>query len=288
MKFCVLAAAAAAALSTPALAAGSAAPAAQAYFDIGAGGGFGNEWGNYFTSYSWTQVMFHGAARAAFMLAPNMSLQVDAWANHATGNYTADYGGAPDFQTTTPGIAAHLSWHGQDNDLFGAFVSVGQAGYANDEVATVGLEAVRWMGRYRLYGQAGYSQGFNAESGLGDGYVEGVVSYYATPNLVFTGALGYDHASLSSAGSDNWAGDEMNWLARLEFKKMDAPASFYVVYQGWAWTGSYPAYSNTFNGTQQEVLAGVRVPFGGGGSIQNLDQQVGLTDMDPMYGDIPH
>jgi hypothetical protein len=110
-----------------------------------------------------------------------------------------------------------------------------------------------------------------------------VFTYYHTPNVALTGILGYDHEVSSG---DGYANDELDWGARLEFKKDTLPFSLYVSYQGFRLTGGYNP-SDRYEAIGHRVLGGIRIPFGSG-TLQELDRTAGLGDLNPIYGDIPH
>lgn len=250
------------------------------YIDLGAGPGAGKWSGSYFPDDPWHETTFHGAAKAALTLTPGFSTQFDAWAVRLNGTNSD---GPYDHQQL--GVAGHLSWTPSGNTLIGAMGSLGQRGDPNSPMWSAGLNVVQWLGNFRFYGQAGYSQGFDNgdAAGVTVRYIETVWTYYHNPNLAFSAILGYDREQSSV---DGYVTDEFDWGARAEWKKDTLPFSLYVSYQGMHVTGSYSP-SATYAATGHRVLAGVRIPFGSG-SLQDLDRTAGLGDLNPLYGDIPH
>lgn len=257
------------------------APMFSGYVDLGAGPGWGQWSGNYFDSYNWRETTFHGAAKAAIAWTPSFVTQFDAWAVNLNGS-DDDSG---DYNNTQMGAAAHLGWMPGANTLIGLMGSVGQDGDASSPETAFGLEAAHWNGNFRLYGQLGRVVGGGDAEGYSANYIEGVLTYYHTPNMALTGILGYDR---EQSTTEDYVSDEFDWGARFEFKKDTLPFSLYVSYQGFRLTGSYPG-DYTYQAVGHRVIGGIRIPFGGKAwTIQDLDRQAGLSDLNPVYGDIPH
>lgn len=85
-------------------------------------------------------------------------------------------------------FAAHASWHPSGDALIGGFASYG--GGDGTSYGTFGVEAQRFVGDTRLYGQLG----FLSQLGSGDTssmpYVEGVPTRYCRPNVAISGFAG--------------------------------------------------------------------------------------------------
>jgi hypothetical protein len=264
---------------------GFAAPASgwTGYLDLSFGGFWGSESGNYFDSYSWNGTELHGAGKVAFDVAPSLTLQADLWATDWLEHKSDGSSNA----WLIGGAAVHASWHPSAITLIGAFASYGPNG-ENGTYDTLGVEAQHWMGDTRFYGQVGHLTEIDRyDAGFADTYAEGVATHYINPNLSFAGFFGYDRSTGGNSGG--WVSDEWNWGARVEYKPAKLPVSLYATYQGFAMNGNWLASSNTYRAGDNEVTVGLRVPLGGGaGTLKSLDQTVGLTDMNPSYGEIPH
>lgn len=244
------------------------------YVDLGLTGVFGGEWGNYFPTYGWDGYSLHGTGKVAMEVAPGFTVQGDAalnyWSEHASygDTWSASY---DDF-------AAHATWHPSANTLIGGFASFGGGDGASFD--TFGVEAQHWMGDTRLYGQLGIVSETNSDETSSIPYVEGVVTHYFGPNVSLSGFAGFDHSDAT------WTEDDLNWGARLEIKPSAAPLTVYVAYEGWGSRGSDSG--DVWNSAEQLVSFGVRLPLGGGvGTLKALDQAVGLSDMNPWYGEMP-
>ena len=276
MKSWMLAGVAAAALSGPALATPPMTPW-TGYLDFAAGGATGNA-SDVGSSWSQKEISVHGAARFAIPVSPATTVQLDGWADAWSDTYSS---GSPD-RGLDDGLGIHVNWRAAPMTSIGVLGSVGQDGNSGS-VVTVAGEVVRWMGKFRLYGQAGYSFGLSGEDRTSSApYVAGVLSYYCNPDLALSAMVAFDHAT-TTAEADNE--NDASWGARIEFKKPDMPFSIYTAYRGWSWNGSDGG--GGYNGLVHDFIVGLRMPLGGSasGSLKDLDMKVGLTDMNPYYGE---
>jgi hypothetical protein len=166
----------------------------------------------------------------------------------------------------------------------GIFASYGGASGAGN-FATIGAEAFRDFGNWRVYGQAGYTGGVSgdaSDANAKDWYGQGVVSYYFNPNLALSGNFGGDHYTESGGYGDTG----LTWGVRFEYKLPKLPVSTYVAYQGWHNSDSASYYEE--HSTETTFIVGMRVLFGGK-TLRDNDQNVGLTDMNQIYGEFfPH
>lgn len=246
-----------------------------------------------------TEVDLSGSARVAIPVAPKLTVQLDAWANAWTGEGYCDAIECDDdgydeydFDGIRGGLAAHLAYL-LDDGLVGGLVSVGIRNFNGDDEnqwATVALEAVKDMENIRAYVQAGASfaiGGYDADNEEASLFAQGVLAYFIDPDLAVS----------VNAGIGRWAGQEydeseidLTWGARIEKHMEGMPFVLYVGYQGWAYTGGpgvEPDYE--WSGVTHGVYAGIRFPFGeGAGTLRDLSGNVGLIDMNPGYGDLPH
>lgn len=264
--------------------------------------GFGawgtEEWGypnDPYGSEEWTEVHLSGSARIAVPVAPQVALQLDAWARGFWGESDCDecLPTHLEYSGNRAGAAAHLAYRLEGGSI-GGFVSIGTTGassdYYDDQSGWVaaGLEGVATMGSIRAYGQIGAAKALSGDDGDDDEtdvFAQGVLAYYLDPNLRIS----------ANAGVSRWTGEingseEMGatWGLRVEKKFDDMPVSLFVGYQGWAWDGTEDD-SWEWNGSSHTILVGARFAFGEGTeTLQDLDATVGLRDMNPIYGDLAH
>lgn len=272
------------------------------YIEVNAGVDIGqsehfSDYYSYDDTDEWNEVDIGVSGRVAIPVADPVTLQLDAWALAWRGSdtYCYDYGNTcddpSDYDGVSGGLAAHLAYN-MDGGLIGGMVSVGGG---NDDGpygwATAALEAARDMDNFRLYGQIGVSKaisGDDADNNEMDIFAQGVLAYYIDPNLVVS----------VNVGADSWSGDygdetgsQVTWGLRLEKKIDGTPASVYVAYQGWAWGGSgMDPGLYQWDESANAILVGLRFAFGddGSGTLKDLNSAVGLVDMNPVYGDLPH
>ncbi|MDR3471276.1 MAG: hypothetical protein P4M09_06260 [Devosia sp.] len=218
-----------------------------------------------------------GSGRGVIDISPTMSTQLDAWFD----TFVESSGGAGSTSSDS-GVAGHLTWHPSEQDSIGVLGSIGTAAYLGGIMGNVGIEAARDFGNWRLYGQAGVSRGLSGEASdrdVSDLYATLAADYFVDPNLMLSGNIGVDRLSYDS-GTE---GAELSWGAKVEFKPDMSPVSFYLSYEGFGWddTRDGAAYEHAVEHT---FLAGIRIPFGTD-SLQNLQNRVGLSDMNPIFGD---
>ena len=226
---------------------------------------------------TWSDRQFGGSARAAIHVVPNWSLQGDAWT--ATAFFPDGSSGSDS------GVSGHVTWLSMNGAaMIGVLGSLGSGGDNSGDIGTAGVEAVFSNDRWRFYGQAGVAAGISGDaSSAGERDVYGTVSvnYFFTPNFFLSANIGTDRWSLSKGDSST----EMTGGAKLEFRPDMSPVSFFVAYEGFGFRSDYGTTSNYQKGTDQIVLAGIRVPIGVT-SLQDLQRDVGLADLNPMFGDL--
>lgn len=274
------------------------------YVELRIGFDFGDESGTYDDGApqswdeTWQGIVFGGAGRAAAMLTSDFSAQGDVWLNGWAWESTISDTGLPaDFTATgnsmEGGAAAHLSWRPDSSMLIGVLASLGGetwafngAGYGGT-YGNVGLEGAIGDEIWRAYGQVGVTAalgGDAADDGVMDLYARGVFAYYLDPNLSVSANLGLD--SYSSDADGGTTGTGVTWGARLEYKPADMPFSGFLAYQGWGWSGE-DNFPSEWSGTEHAILVGMRVPFGadGAATLRAMDDEVGLFDMNAIYGE---
>lgn len=222
---------------------------------------------------TWYDTQISGSARAALSLDANWSAQGDVWADSEVGSTDIE-GGA----------TGHLTWHSANGaTMLGVFGSLGQGGWEAGQVGTAGVEAVFSGARWRLYGQAGISGGLGGDAlanGERDSYATLSADYFFNPNFFVS----------ANVGADNWtetsgdASPEISWGAKIEFKPATSPVSFFAAYQGYGFKSTYHDTSAYDQGVDNVFFAGLRIPLGVG-SLQQMQNAVGLADLNPMFGD---
>ena len=271
------------------------------YFDLHAGlvSGF-DIFTNYGTpedEFRWQNSKIGGAARFAFDIDRDFSLQSDAWANKS-GSWAS---------ITMRGAALHATFDPTGRDQFGPLASIGgedDVDFAAHKLTRLyetnfGLEWAHNADKWRFYAQVGYASNID-----GMVYIEGwdpqwwhipisnpyaavVGTYYFTPDLAFSAKLAVN--KFMTPGP-NWANNnfEVRWGAKLEYRPPSSPVIGYVAYTGRSETfdDKIPAGDDGYGGHGIEtiVVAGFRIPFGEG-TIQSLYKNVGLADLNPAFGD---
>lgn len=288
----------AAGVALAALSAASPALAANlGYVQLGAIGGVEQELYDSGYQYDFNSLALDGAARFTVPIADPFSLQLDIWASSKWVSYTSCYQGScsdPYKATVNSGaFATHLAY-ALDQGTIGGLVST------NGEWATAALEAATQLGNVRLYGQVGvsrviysYNQDYYDEYEETDVFATGVLAYYIDPNLsvsVNAGIDSYNHWESSPGYSFEETQFRTSWGARIEKRFEGTQLSAYLAYQGRSWSGESTNNGqphNAWTNSQHALLAGLRFALGGDGSetLQDLDNAVGLVDLNPVYGD---
>lgn len=220
---------------------------------------------------SYSYFNFGGMGAAAIQLDPSLSTQFDAWSN--TSNETDSSG---DSYTYT-GIAGHLTWHTGPGTEVGVMGSIGTDGDGLN--GTVAVEGATNIDNFRLYGQAGVVHGltgYDAEYDESQLYAAVEGDYFVNPDLMLSGNIGA--STETENDEDNYSA--LSWGLKAEFKPQGSPVSFYGAYQGIRYADDS---SSDYTSVDNVFAVGIRVPFGAG-SIEDLQNAVGLSDMNPDYG----
>jgi hypothetical protein len=265
-------------------------PAFYGYLDIHGGYDTSSDSGLYdfddHYSYKDTGSNFGGSGHASAVFSPNWSAQIGAWASSWQGTETSrdEWYGDDKYHYSNSywGVGGHLTWR----NLGGILLSYGgERDWGN--FGTIGVEAFHDYGNWRVYGQVGYTSALSGSASdfdARDWYGEAVASYYFNPNLALSGNFGVDR---HTEDFFDLHVNKINWGARLEYKLPNLPISTYVAYQGWHWSGS-DGIPDHWHGTENTIVAGLRILFGGDTLRENA-RNVGLLDMNPIYGeDFPH
>lgn len=263
------------------------------YIEVGVGGGISNYETDYFGELDytdeWTEVLLSGAGRVAIPIAPRLALQIDTWLRKAAqkGTY-CDVGCDPwEGHEYRAGTGAHLAY-ALDGAVIGALVTVGTRGteYGHQIWMTGAVEGSVSFDRFRLFGQVGASNAISGDipDSASSVFAQGVLAYYIDPNLKISGGAGVDSATYENSGGEAEE-RSANWSLGIEKKFEDMPFSLFAVYQGTALDGSDNVFSE-WRGTSHAFKVGARFAFGEGTeTLQDLDNTVGLKDMNPVYGD---
>ncbi len=229
-------------------------------------------------TYTWSDQQLGGSGRAA-LLGSFWSVQGDAWRTTA---YVPP--GAP---FSDQGISGHLTLRAMGGALqIGAFGSWGSGGFNSGNFTTFGGEAAVNVNRWRLYLQAGVANGTSGDAktaGERDTYVTLSANYFLTRNLFVSANVGTDKWTQNNGD----ASTETTWGAKLEFKPETSPLSFFAAYEGFHFNSTYGASADYDRGSDHIFLVGIRLPFGAG-SLQDLQRNVGLADLNPLFGDVLH
>lgn len=226
---------------------------------------------------TYTYGIIGGAGRGVVDISPTVSTQLDAWFE----TYTEGNGNGAGTSSDS-GIADHLTWHPSQQDSIGVLGSIGASAYWDGLFGNAGVEAARDFGGWRLYGQAGIAHGLTgraADLDTNDLYATLNADFFVNPNLMVSGNIGGDHFTVNTG----YDGLEVSFGGKLEFKPDTSPVSLYVAYEGYAWAETHDgaAYDH---GLDHTIFAGIRIPLGTD-SLQTLQNRVGLSDMNPMFGD---
>jgi hypothetical protein len=215
---------------------------------------FENDFANYEASH------FDIQGRANIWLAPQFSVQVDAWDEEL-------YFNTPTNDISIYGAAMHLSLRDPSSYLLGALISIGES--FNIGYASAGANGQVYLGNTTLYGQAGYAWD---RDGIGQSapYVHLVARQFLNPDVMLEGQVGWADVDFGGGGSDLW-----RWAARIEAKVPQAPLSVYAEYQGMSFDGN--------GNSENAIVGGIRLlsmP-----TLQANDREgATLVDYNPLFG----
>jgi hypothetical protein len=263
-----------------------------AYLDLHSGWSTGDEAGTFdggseaYTE-NWQEALAQVSARAALGLTPLVSVQFDGWTGGWSGHeYDADttpYSEDYDYYGGFLGAAGHLTFNMTPTHRWGF---LGSIGYSDEygTYANIGIEGVHDLDNWRIYGQAGFTRAISGEAELSSShyvYATALATYYFNPDFAFSGGVGFSRESANGYTDDDW-----RWTARLEKKFADLPFTAYLQYQGLHWNGSNDE-PDSWSGTSHAFMVGFRFTVGRP-TLRDLDQAVGLVDMNPEFGDVLH
>lgn len=246
---------------------------------------YNREGSSWYVSDSQTK-LFTLDAKLGIAVSPEFSIQIDAWAQSASGtvigqDYVRSY--EYDWETMLAGAAIHGTYHIDDFYVGGAIsgggLSYKEVGYTADRhgFATVALEAGYNAEQYRVAGQLSYTGAVtdDAKNNKSNAWVAGLEgTYYLTPDMSVTARSIYEHETYDEGFRD------LSWGVEGRYKLEDKPLILSLSYSNRIDTfqdaGAYRA-------TMHSVFAGIKIPFGASSTnLRDLDRAVGL-DLNPYY-----
>jgi hypothetical protein len=232
--------------------------------------------------YGHSGLLLSGAARVAIPVASDFTVQLDGWVN-AERNQAADCTVDCDWTEREIAGAAHLAYLLENGATLGGFVSVARKdndGWSEWWV-TGGLQAAVTFDNIRIYGQVGASRGGEVGyAATANGvFAHGTLAYYIDPNLKISASAGISREEWDGG----WEDVNLNWGGKVEWKLDDSPITLFAAYEGERWDGS--DLWGTWDGSSHAIKVGARFAFGDGTStLRDLDNTVGLKDMNHLYG----
>ncbi|MCE9524239.1 MAG: hypothetical protein K8S25_17610 [Alphaproteobacteria bacterium] len=178
----------------------------------------------------------------------------------------------------------HLSWRNPSEWLVGGFAGVGNGFNANDETATawlLGAEGQYYLSDWTLYGQLGYMDAEEANSGTPDAFRNawfgrGVARFFLDSNVKLQGEVSY------ASGENDIAADDMDiwgWGLRYERTMHDLDANLFVAYDGNRYASDETS-TLTRSATEHTIKLGLSFNFGIEGQ-KYIDRQGATLDL-PM------
>mgnify|MGYP000217411164 FL=1 len=205
---------------------------------------------------------FDIAGRVNVWLNNSLSLQFDAWDEEAWFE-TSDasmYGGA-----------VHASVRDPSSYLVGALFSVGDS--FGGSYASAGGEGQVYFGNLTVYGQAGYSWGYDNADGQTMPYVHLALREFLNPDLMLEAQGGYGSFDYGSGSADGYP-----WETRIEGRVPRTPLSAYV-----AWQGMHEEFESGFSVTENAIVGGLRL-MTAGSLLENDRNGATLVDYNPLFG----
>jgi hypothetical protein len=234
---------------------------------------------------------FGGEGRAAWEISPTLSMQLNVWAEHWSGETNFD-GPCIDCDTwfaNRMGIGTHLTYN-SGGFQFGGFASIGTRsaegiflGVDPATFANFGLEAAFNADRFRLYVQAGYTipiapsglRNLWADEGIREFYGRLVGTFYPNPNIALSANAGVEVV----LGTAPWLpGYVLIWGAEAQFQLSGTPLYLLASYQG-----SLNRNADDFQIVAHVVRLGIGLNVGSP-DLQTRDRAVGLTDYNCTFG----
>ena len=233
---------------------------------------------------------FGGEGRAAWEISPTLSMQLNVWAEHWSGQSSFEGGDENDpWSANRMGIGTHLTYE-SGGFQFGGFASIGTRSaegiFLSVDPATFanfGLEAAVNANMFRLYAQTGYTipsapsglRDFWADEGIREFYGRLVGTFYPNPNIALSANAGVEVV----LGTAPWLpGYVLIWGAEAQFQFSGTPLYLLASYQG----------SLSRNAADFQIVAHVvRLGIGlnvGSPDLQTRDRAVGLTDYNCTFG----
>jgi hypothetical protein len=249
------------------------------YVEVFGGLNAGRSWWDdgYYTS-TWRGAGFGGAGRAAWLISPSFSWQLDVWAEHWSGRYRFcyDFGADCDdensWDANFKGIATHLTFRTPAAWYAGALLSLGaHSWWWYSFFGNIAAEAGTNIGNLRLAGQLGHVRGFGDAVGYSALYAMLVTTFYVNPHFAISGNIGLHR--------DNDDQRVLRIGARVEMQPQGKPFTVFAAYQ--SHFGRDVAYGDRW----KDHFVGVGVSLlVGAPNLRERDRLVGLADNNPIYG----
>jgi hypothetical protein len=228
-----------------------------------------------------------GAGRGNYWVSRDMSVQVDAQAEGTSYDFP---GGGGHFSSHSYLVGGHWSWRNPQQNLFGLFGGVGDAGgngfegVSSQRHGLIGAEAQWYWQQFTLYAQVGYDttlQNAGFVDTMNAWFLRGTGRYFINPNFLIEGTVMYANGNVDfnfgdpSVGFQTWT-----WGVKGEWRFATAPFSVFAKYQG-----SETKYDNSedfslFGAkvTDHRVLLGLKLHMGDR-TLQQTDRAGATLDI---------
>lgn len=225
------------------------------------------------------------AAYGSVAISEALSVQADGWREQfRSESENTDDSWTNDFY----GTSIHLAYRVQDNFSVGVLGSYGAAVY-DDELSSVrnfGLEASLNFDQFRVYAQAGHVMALSGEEGdvdAADLYGVARVTYFFSPGVAFSGWAGLDNYTADEGSTSEFDLKTFRFGGRFDYKPDGLPISVFAAASYWDWNSEYGEGRGRGEGSSPAVMAGFSLSPSGV-SLQDLQTETGLLDMNPFFG----
>ena len=192
--------------------------------------GYSQWWDSYGSeggSFDYNHPSLYGSAKVNIPYDDSINLQIDIWGDASMHDGS---GGGPGDRGNFGG-AFHINDRDPNQGMLGIFAATGRVwdiyGANSSPAYMGGIEGQYYCGHWTFSGQAAYmdSNGFFMQNA---GFVQGLVSYYASPRLKITGGIGYIDGNV-----DDLNATSTFWQAAGEYRfGRSVPVGFMLKYEG--------------------------------------------------------
>ena len=212
----------------------------------------------------------------------DVSVQVDAQAEGTS----YDVSGGGHVSTHSYLVGGHWSWRNPQQNLFGLFGGVGDAGGAGVSIrhGLIGGEAQWYWNQFTLYAQVGYDttlSSINLLDSANAWFVRGTGRYFVNPNFLIEGTVMYANGHIDvSTGDPSTGFQTWSWQAKAEWRLPTAPFSVFAKYQGseTRYGGSDFFNFTSAKVTDNRVLLGLKLHMGDR-TLQQTDRAGATLDI---------